>query len=293
MCIDYDIDQLEEKQNEIIDRIDAIEPSLQRSNNVASAVSEFKKSLDHFKSLSQLTSRRYANNNKDPRPNEMEYVNGLRERRFAPASCAVMIERIQMETLILNELERSDSEGYAFIPDENVIKLMNKPMNVKLYSSHAMKHGRLLSWKNSYKESVIDSYRKQISYEELREQGDWLVSILRCSLFSVARFVHGGKKYITSYKFKSQPADIYVENDQLHIKQVNDILNVHRTKDWGWELSSDDRLVILHSFDRDKGIDSCLGYDEITGLTVDTIMPLDSPLISAPLFNIYNCKSIR
>lgn len=292
-CTDYDMYQLESGQNDIVKELNQMDKKVQKDSEKVDT-SLLPILIDRLRSVRNLMNRRFSlQKQEELRSIEEAKTKGLQRRRSAPASRAMISERIKREIIILDELRLIDADGYAFIPDEKCMGLYSQDLDVKAYMIEAEREGRLLSWKDSYIESIIDSYRRRITYEELREQGDWILSFMQMGDFSVARMVHGGKMFLTHHRFDNVPGDIVLEGSRMYIRQLKDGRSIQRTEDWGWELIADNRFVSMYSFDREKGYEATVGHNNPTGYFVDKINPLVTKFNVAPLFSNYNCKCLR
>eukprot|EP00607_Mallomonas_marina_P001277 CAMPEP_0182435438 /NCGR_PEP_ID=MMETSP1167-20130531/75723_1 /TAXON_ID=2988 /ORGANISM="Mallomonas Sp, Strain CCMP3275" /LENGTH=385 /DNA_ID=CAMNT_0024626491 /DNA_START=86 /DNA_END=1244 /DNA_ORIENTATION=+ len=186
----------------------------------------------------------------------------------------------------------SSSSSSLSLPDtqslltDSILSLYSSNIRVNEFKQMAQSLGFLLSWKESYRESVIDSRRRNITYEELREQGDWF--ILFDKSLEMCRFVHGGMKFLDERAFRYHCCDIGLKEDRLYFRDIRQAATVYRTSDWGWEIECDNGQVKLASYDRITGRQGYSGrlLDEIEG-NLNDITPPQSVLLDEPLYGVY------
>ena len=156
--------------------------------------------------------------------------------------------------------------------------------------------GRVLSWRDSFIASKVDSKRCRISYDELRLQGDWLTHWNFSESAGISRIIRGGFGMINDRAFSLRPAPIHLGRYQMFVYTPLGSspypwrLYFIRLKDWGWMgIGGDGSMdVCLCSYDRytslTSGIASCVhlssGIDAV-------VRPLTSPLKDDPINQLY------
>eukprot|EP01041_Mallomonas_annulata_P012421 gene12421-26127_t len=233
--------------------------------------------LNRAKSLKKLAETR-----------AMDQINGIRNfrRKYAPASRAARARLIREERTYLVDHRYRVATSLSPEISERILSAMNINIDGKSYEDLAEKLGILLTWKESYRESLKDSKRRCITFEELREQGDWY--ILFETTLEMARFVYGGTHFIDQRAFCDNLCSIGLNEDRLYFRNIRQAATVFRTPDWGWEIAADNGFVWLASFDRVRGREQYDGrLRAISEVAFEEVDLPDSPQLKEPYHSTF------
>ena len=188
------------------------------------------------------------------------------------------VERLKNE-ILLNLKQTTDSEWFH-----------------QKYRAYESSEG-VLSWRESFIASKVDSSRCRITNEELRLQGDWLTHWNFSESAGISRFIRGGYGIINDRAFFERPAPVHLRRfEMLVYPPLNENplpwrFHFIRVKDWGWMGISSNSLtdVCLCSFDRYSN-SSTTGDATCTHQyhgTVAPVRPLTTPLKDDPMHQLY------
>ncbi len=115
-----------------------------------------------------------------------------------------------------------------------IVENLSRSVDLRAEEAQAQQNGSLLTWKQSYLASLVDSRRAVCTAEELREQGS--IAILFGNVLESMRFVRGGLCFFDNRCFVQRMGWFEILGAEFYVPQVGCSGQVLRSaKDWGWE----------------------------------------------------------
>lgn len=287
------IESLLSNYHSLYESVTNLQSQIDAGNNDAGLHFILLESLNRLRNVQYVLHFRFAQIKRDKiHKAETRKVLNCQTRLFAPLSHAIRDVHIRTEALLMDHASELDPD----ILQSNMLKLFTASIDLERCEYEANRSGSLLTWKQSYHASLQDSFRRYITYEELRAQGDWLITF--STEVEMCRFVDGGRKFIDNRAFRNKCCTIKLHEDRLLFSHIGQHATAYRTQDWGWELVCDNGFVTVESFDKRKGPSAMPlktayrsddhNINEEEEVEVASPSPLESPLIENPLNALFS-----
>ena len=295
------------KQNHPLDRWITLPPDHHEENE--SYYTQYQSELDNIEILLLYM----LSPDQLPSPNDVttmkysSYLDALslarrinQPREAAPLSHYIRERQIQKER---EYFTLSEEEGMEVEMEKMRIDILNnlqQSMSSEWFQDRYRAYegsDLVLSWRESFIASMVDSKRCRITYEELRLQGDWLTHWNFSESAGISRVIRGGFGMINDRTFSLRPAPIHLGRYQMLVYTPMGTsphpwrFHFIRFKDWGWmgicgEGSTD---VCLRSFDRYtlSSTDGEAAVFHHNRGSDAVVRPLTTPLKDDPMNQLY------
>lgn len=190
-------------------------------------------------------------NNNDTLLKVVAYINLCSPKKVAaPISHDIRYQQIFLENLYMAYESEVGREKLS----ETIVKNQKTPVVITdIDLDRYRSQGRLLSWRQSYIASVMDSTRCRLTYEEMRLIGEWIAHAPRLGMLTTLRFISGGHEILSNISFHDAPGRVGLSSISLHSDPTMRATFIRSPHDWGWVglvRGSNFRFV---SIDRNKG----------------------------------------
>ena len=226
-----------------------------------------------------------------------------RQRAAAPVSHVIRGRQIQLENKLRECMDEKGSDDISAQVSANIAtKVTVDDDLLKEFKDE----GTLLTWRESYIASIVDSTRTCINYEvcklsfyilsikafkallmqELRLFGDWLALLYQMEDATVVRYVSGGHRIISNISFYEAPGLVTLNASTMTIFDHKHVF-FRDPVDWSWRSSSE--YGFMYTVERSIDLESRNG----TRQTLPDGQPkrmfyLDTPLKDYPVYGLYN-----
>ena len=182
----------------------------------------------------------------------VSYINFCSPKKVAaPISHHIRYQQIFLENLYMSYESDIGRERLA----ETIVRNQKTPVRITDVDLERYRaQGRLLSWRQSYIASVVDSTRCRLTYEEMRLLGDWIAHAPRLGMLTTTRFISGGREVLSNISFHDVPGQVMLSSMSMVCSSMVRAAIIRSPHDWGWIAlvrGSNFRFV---SIDRNKGM---------------------------------------